>query len=68
MLINTSAIQSKYQKNEQEIVRFYKKFEVTGKPTESPDSINGRAFGIYDYSKKNKLTNNTELEQNNGRA
>lgn len=68
MLVTTLAIQPKYQKNEQEVVKFYKKFDVAERPTELSDNTNRRAFGIYDYSKKNKLANNTELEQNNGRA
>lgn len=68
MLVTTLAIQPQYQKNEQEVVKFYKKFDVTERPTELSDSTNRRVFGIYDYSKKNKLANNTELEQNNGRT
>lgn len=63
MLVTTLAIQPKYQKNEQEVVKFYKKFDVAERPTELSDNTNRRAFGIYDYSKKNKLANNTELEQ-----
>ena len=68
MLVTTLAIQPKYQKNEKEVVKFYKKFDVAERPTELSDNMNRRTFGIYDYSKKNKLANNTELEQNNGRT
>lgn len=64
MLATVLSVQPEYPKNEQEVVKFYKKLGVTEKSTELSDNANRRVFGIYDYSKKNKLANNTELEHN----
>lgn len=68
MLVTTLAIQPKYQKSEQGIAKFYKELDILKEPANPAEKISRRNFGIYDYSKKNKLANNTELEQNNGRA
>ena len=68
MLVASLTTQPRHQSCEEKIIKFYREIDITEKMVDSVGRISKVDFGVYDYSKKNKFVNNTELEQNNGRA
>lgn len=47
--------------SDKEIKEFFKRIEAVDDKKQKNGNLNGmNHFGIYDYSKKNKLTNNSE--------
>lgn len=68
MLVTTLAIQPKQLKDEQVITKFYKELDISRDSDGYTEKLDRRSFGIYDYSKKNKFVNNTELDQDDGRT
>lgn len=50
--------------SDREIKEFFKRIEASGDEQQKNDDSNKiNHFGIYDYSKRNKLTNNSEKEE-----
>lgn len=68
MLVASLTAQPRYQSNEEKIIKFYRNIDITEDMVDSAEKNSKVDFGVYDYSKKNKFVNNTELEQNNGRT
>lgn len=56
--------------SDREIKEFFRRIEASSDEQQRNDNSNKiNHFGIYDYSKRNKLTNNSEKEeQSNGGA
>lgn len=65
-------IKSDISHEEQEVIDFYKKIKINTKHLKNtlsqPEKNSYKNFGIYDYSKKNRLANNTGTGELHGWA